>query len=105
MNDAEVKSVVAETLDQLLHGKMIKYNDLVVYERMSEKLRAHYKCADPLIDCALEQLRSHTYYGVLEMYYRDNMTLEEIAEHYYCDVSTIVRNKKYLCIKVFELAV
>lgn len=105
MNDTDVKTVVAETLDQLLHGKMIKYNDLVVYERMSEKLRAHYNSADPLISCALEQLTAHPYFKILEMYYRDNMTLEEIAESYYCDVSTIVRNKKYLCIKVFELAV
>ena len=105
MNNAEVKAVVAETLEQLLHGKMIKYNDSVVYELMSERLRAHYKCADPLISYALEQLKSHPYYRVLEMYYRDGVTLEQIAESYYCDVSTIVRNKKYLCIKIFELAV
>ena len=105
MQKTEVKEVVSETLNQLLKGNMIKYSDLIICDQIGERLKIHYKEYDESLAVALEQLKSHPYYGVLEMYYRDNMTLEQISETYYCDLSTIQRNKKHLCIKLFELAV
>lgn len=103
MTDEHIKTVVNETIDQLLGNSMIKYSDLVIYDRMSERLREHYKEPKPLISHALNELIEHPYYDVLEMYYKKNMTLEAIAEEYDVDISTIVRNKKALCIKIFKL--
>lgn len=105
MKDQQIKEIVNETLEQLLKGNMLKYNDLIIYERVSAQLKEYYKSATPdeRITIALTQLRSHAYYDVLEMYYKDNMTLEQVAEAMYCDISTVVRNKKYLCLKIFEL--
>ena len=103
MTDEYTKGIVAETINQLLSNSMIKYGDLVIYDRISERLREHYKKPEPLISNALSQLIEHPYYDVLEMYYKKNMTLEAIAEEYDVDISTIVRNKKMLCIRIFKL--
>lgn len=103
MNDIEVKQVVNETINQLLNGNMIKYSDLVIYERISDMLREHYKVHNDDIARALEQLRDHPYYNILELYYKDNLTLEQVAEKCNCDLTTVHRNKKSLCIKIFRL--
>lgn len=103
MTENNIKAVVKETVNELLSQDMLKYSDLIIYERMSDRLREHYKTPETSIDQALDQLKYHPYYEVLQMYYGDNMTLEEIAEDYDVDISTIVRNKKSLCIKIFNL--
>ena len=103
MNDLDVKRIVSDTVNELLKDNMIRYSDIIIYERMSERLREHYKKCDPLVAEALSKLTDHQYYEVLEMYYGDNCTLEFIAEEFDVDISTIVRNKKALCIKIFNM--
>lgn len=105
MTDENIKSVVKETVNELLGNSMIKYSELIIYEQIGERLREYYKepGKDPDIAKALSQIKDHHYYNVLEMYYKDNRTLESIADKCYVDISTIVRNKKALCIKIFNL--
>lgn len=102
MTDKEVKEVVKITVDTLLKEYMIS-SDSISYGSVDKQLREHYKNPSTLITQALEQLVDHPYYDILELYYRDNWTLEAIAEDYDVDISTIVRNKKRLCIKIFNL--
>lgn len=104
MKENDIKKVVAGTVDILLHKGLIKYSDAIIYERMGERLKGHYKKPDMLISQALEQMKNDRYFEILAMYYKDNMTLEGIAEELGVDISTVVRNKKSLCIKLFELA-
>ena len=82
---------------------MFKYNDLIVYEQIGERLRQHYRECDVIIQKAIDQLTDDRYIDVLEFYYKNEYTLEYIAEIFDVDVSTIVRNKKNLCLKIFEL--
>lgn len=103
MTESEVKQIVTDTVNVLLGGNMIKYSDVIIYERMGDRLREHYKKPDPLISEGLKKLEDHPYYDVLELYYRNNLTLEVLAEEFDVDISTIVRNKKYLCVKLFKL--
>lgn len=103
MTSDEVKEVVKTTINELLKERMIKYNDNIIYDKMSEMLRAYYNKPYESMTLALSQLVADPYYELLEMYYRDNLTLEQIAECKYLDISTVVRNKKRLCIKLFEV--
>lgn len=103
MTQNEIKTVVSETVNELLAQSMIKYSDVVIYEKMSDKLREHYIKPDPDVTQALSQMKDMAYYEILEMYYKHNWTLESIAEDLGVDISTITRNKKSLCIKLFNL--
>ena len=103
MTNNDIKSVVKETLDQLLSGNMLKYNDMIILDQMGEILKAHYNKPDPEITQALESIKNDYYYGVLEGYYREGLTLERLSEKYNADISTIMRNKKRLCIQIYKL--
>lgn len=103
MTDIEIKKIVNYTVNELLKEKMFKYNDLIVYEQIGERLRQHYRECDVIIQKAIDQLTDDRYIDVLEFYYKNEYTLEYIAEIFDVDVSTIVRNKKNLCLKIFEL--
>ena len=103
MTEDNIKSVVKETLNQLLNGNMINYGDTVIVNHIAELLKAHYNKPDPLITQALDSLKSDYYYGVLEDYYGKGLTLERLSEKYNADISTIMRNKKRLCIQLYKL--
>ena len=104
MTETEIKKIVNVTVNQLLKDNMLKYSDSVIYDKMSESLRGYYsEGSNELLRLALDIVRTDPYYELLELYYRDNMTLEQIAEARYLDISTVVRNKKRLCIKLFEI--
>lgn len=104
MTETEIKKIVNVTVNQLLKDNMLKYSDSVIYDKMSESLREYYVKGDnELLKLALDVVSTDPYYELLEMYYRDNITLEQIADVKYLDISTVVRNKKRLCIKLFEI--
>ena len=103
MNEVEIKTVVQNTINEMLRNSMIKYSDVIIYETISERLKEHFIKPDIDIAYALEQIKDNYYYSVISDYYKDNMTLEQIAEEYDVEVSTIVRNKKALCMKIFEI--
>ena len=52
------------------------------------------------IDSALKLIEDDKYYGIIEMWYFENMTREDIAEFYKVDVKTITRNKNRLINKI-----
>lgn len=103
MLQEDVKNIVIATVDVLLKDDMIKNGDQIMYERMSLQLREHYNTPNRVIAEALDKLKDRRYYDVLRLYYKDNLTLEQIAELYNCDICTITRNKKQLCIKLFKI--
>lgn len=103
MTDEHVKAVVKETIDALLGESMIKYSDMIIYEQISDRLREYYKTGDdPVLERALEKLKNHPHINLLDDYYRDNLTLEHIAEIYRVEVRTVSRWKKNLCIKIYK---
>ena len=49
-----------------------------------------------IIDAAIDGIKGDVYYELIPMIYFDNLTREEAAEHFNCDVKTVSRNKKRL---------
>lgn len=49
-----------------------------------------------LIDASLDKIREDPYFGVIQMFYIDGISREDIAAHFGRDVRTIARRKKEL---------
>ena len=104
MTEENVKQIVKYTIEELLGKSMIKYSDLIIYEKMSDRLREYYKTGnDPDLAYALDRLKDHPHIQLIEDYYKYNYTLEAIASDYGVEVRTISRRKKNLCIKIYKL--
>lgn len=76
----------------------------VIYADISELLTDYYKDGekDAAMTYAIHARRFDPYYRIIPMYYRDNQTLEVIAATLEVDISTVVRNKKRLCIEIYR---
>lgn len=48
------------------------------------------------IERALNHVAGDPYYGIIEMKYFQRKTMEQIAKHFHCDVSTVQRHKNEL---------
>mgnify|MGYP003465036329 CR=1 FL=1 len=51
---------------------------------------------------ALEVFRNDMYIDIINLYYRDGETIERIAEELDVDISTVTRNKKRLCLSLYN---
>lgn len=103
MNKTEIRQVVNECLNELERRRIIKDMRAVVYEDMNGRLYSYYEhgATDPDVTAAIDSLDGDLYLGILPYYYRDHKTIEQIADLMAVDVSTIVRNKKRLCISLY----
>lgn len=104
MNEQEVKFIVRETISELKRKGYLKRSDDIAYSEISARLFEYFRNpeSDPDIRKALQNVESDQYYKILTMYYRDRFTIDWIAEEFDCEISTIVRNKKRLCLKVYQ---
>ena len=103
MTKDAIKRIVEETIHELLGCEMIKYSDMIIYEKMNERLREHFKNPDPAISLALEELKDAPYISIIEDYYKNGFTLEAIANDLDVEVRTVSRQKKSLCIKIYKM--
>lgn len=103
MTKEEIRQVVNECLNELEKRRIIKDMRAVVYEEMNGRLFSYYQggATDPNVTAAIDSLDGDLYLGILPYYFRDRFTIEQIAELMGVDVSTIVRNKKRLCISLY----
>lgn len=104
MNVDEVKSVVKETINEMLKESMVKYSDKIVYDEINKRLNDYFKnnSEDQNLKVAVDKVRNDKYYPIIELYYRDYMNIEYISEHLGIDTSTVVRHKKRLCMEIFK---
>ena len=103
MKEEDLKKTVSETLTQLFEiGFLPKAGDLE-YLQIRERLRRYYLLGgDRELYEALESLKSESYFNILPLTYRDKMTIEEIAELMDLERSTVSRNKRKLCLKLWQ---
>lgn len=103
MTKDEIRQVVNECLNELEKRRIIKDMRAVVYDEMNRRLFSYYENGgkDPEITDAINSLDGDLYLGILPYYFRDRYTIEQIADLMQVDVSTIVRNKKRLCISLY----
>ena len=103
MTPEEIRDIVRETLRELQKQGMLREQ---WYTKISKRLRDYYKAVpgmeDRRITEALNEIRSDPYYEVIPLHYNGCVTLEDIAEIRGVDVSTITRNKKRLCMMIYE---
>lgn len=104
MKRAEVKQIVKDTIDELKRGGYLRTESEMIYTDMAVMLSAYYSGGqnDEAITSALRTVETDHYYKVIPLYYSYNYTIQRIAELYGVEISTIVRNKKRLCIEIYK---
>lgn len=108
MKDETIKKyidmAVKRTIEELKKNGMIKEIDAAAYGDASEMLKTYFsgEDKDASIAYAIQALRFDPYYRIISMYYEEKRTLEEIADVLGVDVSTVVRNKKRLCMAIYD---
>lgn len=100
-----IKSTVIETVLELRKNGLLKRSDDVAYAEISERLYEYYQKPeyDEQMAEALEKIKGDYYFDILPQYYKSKITIDWIADAYHCEVSTISRNKKRLCMRLFRL--
>lgn len=105
MDQSQIREVVKITLDELAQRNMLKdpYQDIL---RIVDKdLRDYFnnKGDGNGVSYALHQILDDPYIDLIYLHYRDERTIEDIAEYYDKDTSTILRNKKRLVKSIYEM--
>lgn len=79
-------------------------NQTTIYNDVSELLKSYYEEGEKnaAIRYALQSQRFDPYARIIPLYYKENQTLDIIAHNMGVDVSTIVRNKKRLCMDIYR---
>ena len=104
LTEKEVKIIVKATIDELRKSGYLKRSDDIAYSEVSARLFEYFKHpdSDPVINSALDRIKGDRYYSIITMYYRDRYTIDWIAESFGCEISTITRNKRRLCLKIYR---
>ena len=105
MTPEQIREVVKMTLDELTQRKLIKDEYPVILKAVEKKLQAFFNDSGngKGVGSVLNQLSDDNYIDIIFLQYRDGKTLEWIAEYMDVEVRTIMRNKKRLIIKFYEL--
>lgn len=100
MNEADVKKIIAD----LIRTKTLKSAISEIYDDISSKLYRYYCGEDYDISVteALDGLRNDIHFEIIPLYYQQHLTIEQIADALYIDVSTVIRNKKRLCLEIYS---
>lgn len=108
MTDEELKKFMIETIkytvSELKREGLLRESDEAIYNDVSKILKHYYSgdCKDVQVTEALTVIRMDPYYTIIPMYFKDNQKVEVIADAMNVDVSTIVRNKKRLCLQIYK---
>lgn len=108
MTNKEIKEMmqatVLETLTTCKKMGLLKDLDGIAYKDATEMLAAYFNQGEKemKITYALQVFRFDPYFRIIPLYFGDGRTLEDIAEEMGVDVSTIVRNKKRLCLAIYN---
>lgn len=104
MDKATIREIVRETIEELKRGGMLKSGNELAYAEISAVLNTYYN--DGATDCrvknALKQFEKDPYFKIIPLYFDYNCTIENIAERLEVEVSTITRNKKRLCLLIYN---
>lgn len=105
MTPEQIREIVKITLDELTTRKLIKDDYQFILKVVEEKLKAFFNDKGDCkgVSYALKSLSDDTYIDIIFLQYRDGKTLEWIAEAMDVEVRTVMRNKKRLIIRIYEL--
>ena len=98
-----IDMVVDKTVKALTKNNVLKNGDDVKYADISYMLIDYYQNGQnvPKIETALDIIKTDDYFEIIPMYYGDRLSISEVAKQLGKDTSTIVRNKKRLCLQIY----
>lgn len=108
MTDEEIKKyidlAVQKTIKEYKRNGILKESDAAVYADASAVLTSYYKAGktEASITYAIQGQRFDPYFRIISLYFEEGRTVEGIAEVLGVDVSTVVRNKKRLCLAIYN---
>lgn len=105
MDKEMIREIVKETIMELHKSGLLKSIDEIAYTEVSSILKAYYdgRESDDTIREALKGIENDQYFKIIPLYFNYDYTIEKIAETLNVEISTIVRNKKRLCISIYNL--
>ena len=82
----------------------MKESNSAAYSDATDILTNYYKSneKDNKITYAIQGIRFDPYFRIIPMCFEQELTIEKIAEELNVDTSTIVRNKKRLCLSIYN---
>lgn len=107
MSDEEIRYyinlTIRKTLGEIKKSGLMRDSSNVLYEEATELLSNYYSAgkSEASITYAIQSKRFDPYYRIIPLYFEKCYKLEAIAEELGVDVSTIVRNKKRLCLDIY----
>lgn len=104
MNTEQIREIVRITIDELMYRNVVKSDNYdYILEYVSISLNAYFNSTDDTkLSKALKLLSDDYYIDIIYLQYRDEKTIEWIAEYFNKDTRTILRNKKRLIYKIYE---
>lgn len=105
MKDEEVKKIIIEVIEELAKREMLKPSNSIAYSDISDRLYDFYEAGakDYDIQTALKEIERDSYYKIIPLYFSELNTIEQIAEKFNVEISTITRNKKRLCLQIHRI--
>ena len=98
----DIKDIVRVVVKELKKSNLLKDEKDAVYSEISKRLYTYYRTGkDAELEHALHEFKDDAYKDVIQMYYRDGRTIEDIAAEMDVDTSTITRNKKRICLGLY----
>lgn len=99
-----IKQTAIATVEELKAAGAIDQRGMV-YKDVEKLLREYYKNDEDNVrlEEVLKKIRTDSYFDIIPLYYYSDNTIEHIAQLYDVDTSTITRNKKRLCFKIYTL--
>lgn len=108
MTDNEIQKLieltVKKSISEYKKNGLLKDSENVAYNDASAILIDYFRSdkKNTSITYAIHGLRFDPYARIIPMYYEEGKTIECIAEELGVDVSTVVRNKKRLCLAIYN---
>lgn len=104
MTEKEVREIVIATINELKRNGLLQTGD-GAYAEITELLKAYYDGGerDASVKAALEIIEGDKYAKIIPLYYGYGYTIEQLAEVLNVETSTVTRNKKRLCLKLYDL--
>lgn len=99
-----IEATVKATIRELTRAGLIKAPPDTAYKEATAALRRFYEGGetDARVKTAIETIKEDKYYKIIPLYFSYHYTIEEIAEVFDVEISTVSRNKKRLSIKIYE---
>lgn len=108
MTDIDIRKIIELTVKKSIaeykKSGILKDSENVAYSDVSAILANYFGSAkkDASITYAIQGLRFDPYARIIPMYFEERKTIETIAEELGVDISTVVRNKKRLCLAIYN---